>query len=163
LSNTTEQATLEAAGNLVVRQLANPIVYPCILLTHIDVGRLAAAGCTLAQRFGWRQLSVGAQLSAALLDTAPKRRPQKASHILTDAISELAPGPILCGDVDLLFEPSLQLDPLRLLREASRLTPLVVLWPGQYQAHVLCYAVPEHTHYRTWRSTELCDGCIIGL
>lgn len=70
-------------------------------------------------------------------------------------LREMSPGPILCTNVDLLFEPTLKLDPLRLMRDASRVTRLVVTWPGSYGDGVLAYAVPDHGHYRTWRKPEV--------
>lgn len=163
MRNAAEQAKIETVGDQVTRLLVSQLVYPCVLLTQTDVGRLDATGRALLDRFGWPVLSVGDQLSTALLDVAPRRRPRVAGQALAEAVGRLAPGPIVCSAIDLLFEPALELDALRLLRESSRLAPLVVLWPGQYQARVLSYAVPEHAHYRTWRQTELCDGCIIGL
>jgi len=54
-------------------------------------------------------------------------------------------------EIDVLFEPTLKLDPLGLLRQFSRVTKLIVTWPGTYINDVLAYAVPEHSHYRTWR------------
>jgi hypothetical protein len=67
----------------------------------------------------------------------------------------MASGPVLCTETDLLFEPTLKLNPLSLLRDASRVTRLVVSWPGIYQSDVLAYAAPEHSHYRTWRKPEV--------
>ena len=66
-------------------------------------------------------------------------------------LGQMAPGPVSCTDIDLLFEPTLELDPLGLLRDVSRVTRLVVAWPGSYADDVLAYAVPDHSHYRTWR------------
>jgi len=68
-------------------------------------------------------------------------------------------------DIDILFEPTLALDPLHLLRETSRLRPLIVLWPGAFVKGVLAYASadPAHAHYRTWGRPELCPDCIIPL
>jgi hypothetical protein len=54
-------------------------------------------------------------------------------------------------DIDLLFEPTWALDPLALLRSASRSARLIVAWPGTYAHDTLAYAVPEHSAYRTWR------------
>jgi hypothetical protein len=163
VSDAAEHARLQTVGNQLAHLLANHFYYPCVLLTQTDVGRLNAADRYLSDRFGWPVLSISDQLGAVLLSVAPKRRSRIAGQAAADAIGQLAPGPVVCSHIDLLFEPALELDPLRLLREASRLAPMVVLWPGQYQARVLSYAVPEHAHYRTWRQTELCDGCIIGL
>lgn len=64
-------------------------------------------------------------------------------------------GPVLCTDTDLLFEPALGLDPLALLRQASRMTRLVVTWPGTYRDGILTYAVPRHGHYRAWQRPDV--------
>lgn len=58
--------------------------------------------------------------------------------------------PILLIDIEILFEPSLELDPLTIFKQASRNTSLLVLWPGEYKNNILSYASPEHAHYRTW-------------
>ena len=58
--------------------------------------------------------------------------------------------PLICTDLDLLFEPALQLDPLPLLHQMGRRRPLVACWPGTCAGGLLAYAVPEHAHYRTW-------------
>ena len=70
-------------------------------------------------------------------------------------LRDISPGPVLCTNIDLLFEPTLKLDPLRLMRDVSRVTRLVVAWPGSYVDNVLAYAVPDHSHYRTWRKPEV--------
>lgn len=70
-------------------------------------------------------------------------------------LREMSPDPVLCTNIDLLFEPTLKLDPLRLMRDVSRVTRLVVTWPGSYVDSVLAYAVPDHSHYRIWRKPEV--------
>ena len=65
-------------------------------------------------------------------------------------LGEEAPGPVLCTEIDLLFEPSLGLDPLALFRQVSRETALVVAWPGGWDGGGLTYATPEYGHYRAW-------------
>ena len=105
--------------------------------------------------YDWPHLSIGRQLSEALLSELPERRSRTARRWITDFLGERSPGPVLCTRIDLLFEPTLNLDPLALLRRASRTTRLVVMWPGSYENDVLAYAVPEHSHYRTWRQPDV--------
>ena len=128
---------------------------PCLLLVHPEVRRLEDVADELSSAYGWPRLSVGRELSAALLAGPPARRPHEARRWIKAHLGELAPGPVLCTGIDLLFEPLLELDPLRLLCDAGRLTRLVVAWPGDYQDGVLSYAVPAHSHYRTWRRPEV--------
>lgn len=143
--------------------LAQAQVYPCVLLVHTDVATLAQAAAHVEAQYGWPRLPVGLALSQALLDVPPRHRPRQAARFLRDAVTRLSPGPVLWVDVDLLFEPSLALDPLALARECSRVVPAVMLWPGAFVDGVLSYAVPAHAHYRTWRRTELGDRCIVPL
>ena len=158
-----EPANLAAIGDRLIDVLATPMYYPCVLLTDPDVAKLRSTAQFLLSRFGWPELSVGGALCAPLLEVPRKRWPRLAGQVLMQQVEGLAPGPILCTDVDLIFDPLLELDPLRLLREASRQTPLIVLWPGDNKNWVLSYAVAGHPHYRTWRQTELCNRCIIRL
>lgn len=143
--------------------LAHPPVHPCVLLVHTRSADLNNAADWLAAHCGWPRLSIGSRLSERLLPLPARRRSRAVQSIMQELVGDLAPSPLLWVDVDLLFEPSLTIDPLRLMRECSRQAPLVVLWPGEYQSRVLSYAVPEHAHYRAWRQTDLCAGCIIGL
>ncbi len=116
-----------------------------------DVAALARLGQALHAASGWDAIAVGPALSAWLLaqDGPPTPR------LLRQGVQSCLAGqdtPAICSDLYLLFEPALQLDPFALLRQLSRLRPLVALWPGAYTGSQLAYAVPEHAHYRTWSS-----------
>jgi hypothetical protein len=126
----------------------------CLLLVHPEIPTLEKAATELEERYGWPRLSVGGQLAAALLSEPPSHRPRLAQHWMEDRLSQMAPGPVLCTEIDLLFHPDLKLDPLMLLRRASRVTRVVATWPGNYVDDVLSYAVPEHAHYRVFRQPE---------
>jgi len=99
-------------------------------------------------------ISICRELSAYLAEPNDSDRSQLASQWTLDRLKEMAPGPVVCCDVDLLFHPSFKLDPLALLRRASQLTHLIVLLPGEYKNGVLSYARPEHKHYRFWKKPE---------
>lgn len=129
--------------------------YPCLLLVHPRIERLHVATDELLGAYGWPQLSIGRELSEALLLIEPKRRPQKVARWLENRLSDFQPGPLLCTDIDLLFEPSLKLNPMSLFQAGSRFTRLVTLWPGTHEQGTLAYAVPEHEHYRSWRNPQL--------
>jgi hypothetical protein len=139
--------------------------YPCCLLVHHDVAYLNAVGEFVIKGYSWPKLSLGTLVSESLLDVQQDRRPGEAQRIVMASVQQRAPGPVLCTDIDILFEPQVALDPLRLLRDCSRLTRLVVLWPGSFLDGVLSYASakPLHAHYRAWTKPELCQDCIIQL
>jgi hypothetical protein len=102
-------------------------------------------------------ISVGADLSTYLMIPNSVDRSRSTRQWLEDQLKGKAPGPVICADIDLLFHPSLQLDPLALFRQISRYTKLIILWPGDYKDGTLSYAHPGHNHYRSWRNLEGLD------
>ena len=143
--------------------LAAPLYEACLLLVHTDPLRLEESASQLEERYGWRRWPVGRELSAVMLDVAVHDRGPAAAHWFRAAVDSRRPGPILATDIALLFEPALQLDPLRLLLDASRRALLIVTWPGAVVGDRLAYAVTEHSHYRTWPRSALCPHCVVSL
>lgn len=143
--------------------LATRSYYPCCILAHTDVRQLQQAADFVLACYHWPLLSIGTALSAALLSMAPPQRARAAHTTLVDAIRPLAPGPLIIIDIDLLFEPSLALEPLRLLRDMSRLATLIVFWPGAVNGDTLSYAVPIHHHHRSWSRIDLPAGNVVPL
>ena len=134
--------------------------HTCLLLVHPEVRRLEDEAQELVAAYGWPCLAVGRELSARLLSEPQVQRSRTAHQWLRDRLSQMAPGPVLCTEIDLLFDPTLRLAPLKLLRDISRYTQLVVAWPGSCANGVLVYAVPEHAHYRTWRQPDVSIICL---
>ena len=129
--------------------------YRCLLLVHVEMCVLQKAASELEAKYGWPRLSIGKQLSAVLLSEPPSHRPRAAQRWMEDCLGQMTPGPVLCTEIDLLFDPTLKLDPLVLLRSTSKITKIVVTWPGNYVGGVLVYAVPGHAHYRTFRQPDV--------
>ena len=146
---------LEEIVERIDQRLAAHPYHPYLLLVHPDIRTLEEAAQALAQRKGWPVLAAGPLLAASLAPLPPARRSTAAATALDLPLRGLRPGPIICTQLALLFEPLLALDPLALLHSWSRRLPLVAAWPGTYGAAGLAYAVPEHAHYRLWRTRDL--------
>ncbi len=129
--------------------------YLCTLIVDPNIKRLQECQDWFRQTQPEQYLAIGRGLSQALLEVPLQNRARAAREWLDSAIREKAPGPVICADTDILFEPSWQLDPLMIFRQISRAVPVVVFWAGKYENGVLSYAVPEHQHYRTWRKPEV--------
>ncbi len=63
---------------------------------------------------------------------------------------------VFLSDIEILFDRSLNLDPVKLLKNAARNRAIVVDWPGEvdFVANKLIYAVPEHSEYFSTELTE---------
>ena len=141
--------------NAVASFLRTTAYHQCLLLVHPDVRRLEAVADQLVSTYDWPCLSVGQELASVLLADLPTDRPHAARRWVETTLGQAGPDPLLVTETDLLFEPTLQLDALALLRRVSRVSRLVVTWPGSYADNVLAYAVPEHGHYRTWHDPDV--------
>jgi hypothetical protein len=125
--------------------------YDCLILTHPSIRVLTSALEKVQQHFSYSTLNLGASLSKELIHMGLGQRGGIAQVMLEIIIRESQSATVLCFGIDLLFEPSLQIDPLMVFRRASRIKRVIVFWPGSYQESVLAYAETGHQHYRTWR------------
>jgi len=147
-------------SHLLSRCLDRQLRSPCLLLVHEEIGELHRVGQQLAAELAQAPLDIGLLLSEALLHVPEQRRAGRVQTILLNALSTRQGGPVLCTEIDLLFEPTLAQDPLLLLRSCSRQAPLIILWPGSFRDNFLAYGAQTHRHYRTWFRPEVQEGCI---
>ena len=109
---------------------------------------------TLAQSKGVTPLNVGAELGGRLAGMPQKQRHLQTTTILRELADQHAPGDLLLDNIELLFDRSLQLDPLDLLKRHAHAKRVVAVWPGELQGDArtgrLTYADmghPEHQDY----------------
>jgi hypothetical protein len=104
----------------------------------------------VAARTGVPLVNVNLELSRRLLDLTQRQRAVQASSILS-RIAKDANGPgALLDNTELLFDRSLQLDPLRTLQGLSRHRVIVATWNGTVRDSLLTYAEPGHPDYRRY-------------
>ena len=138
--------------------------YALFLLVHPQVGRLMTAVEEVQQQYAeWPHLALNRSLAPLLREVVPAQWPRMMPRLLAEALQQYGPGPLLCSEIDLLFEPRLLLNPLGLFLEAGRHTSLIIAWPGTCDNGSVAYGVPEHAHYRAWPRAELCDYCVVRL
>ena len=92
-------------------------------------------------------LNVSFSLAERLLELTQRQRALKAHEILGELISEAESDLLLLDDIEIVFDPVLKQDALRLFQELSRRRTLVVAWPGHFAAGSLTYAEPGHPEY----------------
>jgi len=101
----------------------------------------------IAKDLGAPLLEVGKMLSAALLDLPIKLRAVSAEECFHDLLKEGA-GEIRCLDhLDILFDQSLHLDAISLIKNSSRRFTLVASWPGVHKGDMLSYGSPDHPSF----------------
>ncbi|WP_351010397.1 BREX-3 system P-loop-containing protein BrxF [Shewanella sp. S1-58-MNA-CIBAN-0166] len=61
----------------------------------------------------------------------------------------------------ILFEPSLNQEPIKLLKLLSKQTFMVVVWPGDYDDKALTYSLPGKPDYKYYPLSELKDVQVV--
>ena len=131
--------------------LAQP--YDCLILTNPQIQILDEISEKI-QSFGVKHLNVSKELSDALMTVPTNERGQFAEEWLKDLLGELREKPVLCSYPDLFFHPSLKIDFFTLIRLVARIKQVIILWPGEYSTDTLTYAIPDHHHYKVWKTPE---------
>lgn len=119
------------------------------------IGRPGSGKSSLLAEVGQRRqapvLIVGSGLAVPLTTRPAKHRALATPELFRElADVSTARGLLLLDNLELLFDRSLQLDPLDLLKHLARSRRVVAVWPGELRDGRLIYAEmghPEHQDY----------------
>jgi ATP-dependent helicase/nuclease subunit A len=112
-------------------------------------------GRYVAEGLGMRRVNLGERLGGELLEVPAKRRPLKVARLLEDLLDDAGEDRVLLDHIEILFEESLKVEPLTLLRNVSRRRLVVVVWSGEIEAGNLVYGVPGHPEYRSYPARDV--------
>jgi|ERR1017187_4752321 hypothetical protein len=130
-----------------------------LLVGHSGSGRTAAIR-SLADVEKVPVLNVGAEISRRLLDLTERQRVLRLPKLLEEAVAAFPSDIALLDNTEVLFNPVLKQDPLRLLQSLSRDRTIVASWLGDVDSGHLTYAVPEHPEFRRYSSADLLTVCL---
>lgn len=96
-------------------------------------------------------LNIGMELGRRLASTPNKKRAFLSSELLREiADKEHTADPLLLDNLELLFEPSLQINPLELIKRLAHSKRVVAVWPGELRGAHLVYADMSHPEHRDY-------------
>jgi len=147
---------MRITGENVTRAALNELLlhpHDCLVIVHPEVYVLDQASRIMQVHMD-AVININKELSAILMSIPVDERGRSLQTWLVDTLTVTQDSPVLFKNIDLLFEPSLNIDPLVLLRQIARIKPLIVMWLGEFVNGNLSYAIPEHKHYRSWRVTD---------
>jgi hypothetical protein len=105
-------------------------------------------------------LNVGTDISRRLLDLTERQRVLQLPKLLEEAVAAHSRDVVLLDNTEMLFNPALMQDPLRLLQGLSRDRTVVASWLGDVDGQHLTYAVPYHPEFRRYPSAGLLTVCL---
>jgi hypothetical protein len=77
-------------------------------------------------------LDLNVQLSKALLNIPVAKRPRKVKDILDDLLTDMSSPHVCLVGLEVLFEPSLKVQAINLLKQLSHEHVVVAAWPGEF-------------------------------
>ena len=125
-----------------------------VLVVMADEEKVASLS-NLTGQTGLAVINVNLELSRRMLPLTTRQRALKAAAFMSDIVASVASEIVILNHIEILFDPALQQEPLRLLENLSRRKTIVALWPGTIQGSYLVYAEPEHAEYRRYPTREL--------
>jgi hypothetical protein len=102
----------------------------------------------LAQRLQTTPFNVGAKLGHRLAAMPVAERAFSVNELLRDiTASAHGKAPLLLDNLEVLFEPSLEVSPLDLIKRLAHSRRVVATWPGELRHDRLAYASMEHPEH----------------
>jgi len=100
-------------------------------------------------------LNLGLELSRRLLSLTIRERKLKASDIIADFLDAQEASRLAVDNTEIIFDPSLMLNPLGLLQSISRTRLLIWSWNGSIEDGHIIYAYPGHPEYHRISATDM--------
>ncbi|RJX22766.1 MAG: BREX-3 system P-loop-containing protein BrxF [Desulforudis sp.] len=142
----------EALADKVIRRIdqAAESYYRLIILVAPAGSGKTATLRNVQERTDALLLNVNLELSRRMLELTERQRTLQLPRLLSDVVKESQVDVILLDNIEMLFDISLQQDPMRLLQGLSRDKTVVVAWSGTIDSEYLAYATPDHSEYRRY-------------
>jgi hypothetical protein len=99
-------------------------------------------------------VNVNLEISKRLLELTVRQRALQVAQLLDDILHEIDSDVVLLDNVEILFDQSLQQDPLRLLQGLSRNRTIAAAWNGEIRENLLVYGAPGHPEYRRYAAKD---------
>jgi len=104
--------------------------------------------------------SINISLARQLLKHKANRRSILLEKCLCQVLSEF-PGEPIIKDIDVIFNPSYQVDILKIMISAYKKKPFSMIWPGTYREGQLFYAEEGYPDYKVFKIEDYDVTCII--
>ena len=144
--------------SLICRKLEDAEDINCKLILLVGNSGKTQLLRKLSAKLNIDPLNVGLELGRRLAATPNSKRGFSAGELLREiADKERTEDPLLLDNLELLFEPGLQINPLDLVRRLAHSKRVVAVWPGELRGDRLVYADMSHPEHRDYSR----DGVVV--
>lgn len=131
-----------------------PLYHQLVLVVGPPASGKTALLQLLSQDSGWPFKNINFCVSEALLPLGEKARATALNAVMQEVVDK-SETPILLDNLEMLFDPRLRQDPLRLLEGLSRNRVIVASWGGHVENGKLIYVAIDHPEYRAYDTADL--------
>lgn len=125
-SNSTDSGTIHEELEQAIQQ-ASSQYFRLVILAGLPGSGKTTALQSIAQKFGCQVVNVNLELSKKMLELTRIQRSRQVERLLRELIAA-APGEVvLLDNLEILFDTSLEVEPLRLLQVSSRNRVILLL------------------------------------
>jgi hypothetical protein len=117
------------------------------------VGKTAALQ-SISKAQDYPLINVNLQLCKAMLELTRNQRARQVERLFKAVVGAVSADVVLLDNLEVLFDPGLEVEPLRLLLNASRNQTLVAAWNGTFRDGTLVYAEPGHPEFAQYKQVE---------
>ncbi|MCB1782298.1 MAG: BREX-3 system P-loop-containing protein BrxF [Chromatiaceae bacterium] len=128
--------------------------YRLVVLAGVPGSGKTAALQVVAQKFGYLLVNVNLELSKRMLELTRTQRSRQVERLLKEVIAAAPGHVVLLDNLEILLDPALEVEPLRLLQVSSRNRTIVASWNGSYRDGTLTYAEPGHPEFIQFKQTD---------
>jgi hypothetical protein len=109
---------------------------------------------SIAKEQDYPLINVNLQLCKAMLELTRDQRTRQVERLFKAVVGAVSAEVVLLDNLEVLFDPGLEVEPLRLLLNASRNQTLVAAWNGTFKDGTLAYAQPGHPEFVQFKQVE---------
>lgn len=132
-----------------------PNEYHKLILVLAQLDDKAEVVEKISNKYAYDVLNVNLRLSEKLISVPISERWIYVDEYFKKLLNDYKTDVIVLNNIEMLFEPHLKVDPLRLLKSVSRYRKIIAIWTGDYTDGVLTYAEPSHPEYRRYKNDDL--------
>ncbi|NLX90051.1 MAG: BREX-3 system P-loop-containing protein BrxF [Firmicutes bacterium] len=99
-------------------------------------------------------LNLSEELSRRLLSIPREKRPEQVFYLLQEIVESQQESVLLFDNIEILFLPELDLEPLKVLSKLSREKTIVAAWVGSFDGSQLIWSEPGRPDYKVFSTDK---------
>lgn len=104
-------------------------------------------------------INIGKEISSALITIEPDQRKDRAPNVLREILDEYKE--VTLEHIEVLFTPSLEMDPVASILNLCRNRKICFVWPGEIKGEQLVYEQPGSPEYYAQSFRAFIDTYIV--